>query len=194
MVKKLVTTICLSLLTIAISRPCQAQDFKPYIGAGAGLFVLDFTASGVTGINNKDVFGGFGTIGFDYGDFFGAELRFGSASNTSFDVISSGSTVNETVGLDYFFSYLVKLQFPAAENLRIYALLGGSSAKATAKINTPGFVFTSTNTTSVSDSSSSLSFGGGFDFKIQDRFSLGVEWVKYASDTEGFSGTVKVWF
>jgi len=192
--KKFIGVVLFALAMGAVPPSARAQELRPYIGAGAGLFVLDFTAAGVTGISNKDVFGGFGTVGFDYGDFFGAELRFGSTSSTSFDVTSAAGTVNETVSLDYFFSYLAKLQFPAAENLRIYGLLGGTSGKATAKINTPGFVFAATNTTSVSDTSTSLSFGGGIDFKIKNQFSVGMEWVKYASDTEGFSGTVKVWF
>ncbi len=190
MIKKFIGTIAFAMAMLAITPAGQAQEFKPYIGGGLGLFVLDFTGSGVTGVSNKDVFGGFGIFGVDYGDFVGGELRVGSAANTSFD----NGSVNETLSIDYFFSYLAKLQFPVSEDFRFYTLIGGTSSKSSLKINTPGFVFVATNTTSVSDTSTSFTVGAGLDFKIRDQLLIGAEWLRYGSDVDGFTGTVKFLF
>jgi len=188
--RKIMGSVIMFTLVLVFSPASQAQEFKPYVGGGLGLFVLDFTGSGVTGISNKDVFGGFGIFGMDYGDFIGGELRVGSAANTSFDV----GSVNETLSIDYFFSYLAKLQLPVSDDFRFYTLIGGTSAKSSLKINTPGVVFAATNTTDISDTSTSFTVGAGLDFKIQDQFSIGAEWVRYGSDVDGFAGTVKFHF
>lgn len=173
---------------VVFSPVSNAQDFKPYVGGGVGGFLVD--TSQIPGGSSQTVFGGYGAIGVDYGDFLGFELRGGATNSSSLTVTG----VNMNVGLDYFFSYLGKIQYPVTKDFRVYALLGGTTAKATATITTPGFVFVSTGTTQASDTTTGFSVGVGADFEILNQWRIGGEWVRYYSDVDGFVGTIKYLF
>jgi len=182
--KKILTAAMFTLL--ALPSVANATDIKPYAGIGIGGYSID--TGGSTG--TQTTFGGFGQFGADIGDYFGAELRLGTSGKTSY---SSGGA-NIDINLDYAFSYLGKIQAPITESIRIYTLLGGTTGQVTGKINTPGFVFAASGTNTLSTSKTSFSFGGGFDFKIQDRLSIGAEYMRYYKDVSGFSGNLKFSF
>ena len=184
-VKKLCVT--LSMLFCLNMSTAQAEEFRPYAGVGLGIYGMKVNGAGV---GTKTAFGGFGQLGVDYGDYFGAELRFGASSNASF----TASNVKQEIQVSNVFSFLAKIQLPVNERLRIYALVGGSSGEAKAKITTPGFVYVATGTNMIKDSETSASYGGGVEFKAYDQWRVGVEYMKYFQDVYGVVGTVKYSF
>jgi len=185
--KKLFGTIILTMSVLAFSPSSHAQDFRPYAGIGVGAYFVDLG----TAINNdQTVFGGFGQFGVDIGEYFGGELRLGTSSTTSF--VSGGANVDLT--LDHVFSYLAKVQVPVSEELRFYALAGGTTGQATGTITSAGFVWAATGTTKLVIKKTSFSFGGGLDFRIQDQWSIGAEYMRYYSDVSGFTANLKYLF
>jgi len=185
--RKMISSTIMIAALFVFTPLSKAQEFKPYAGIGLGAYTAD---TGIAGIGKQTAFGGFGQFGVDIGKYYGGELRLGTSSNTTF--VNSG--VSEEAKLDYVFSYLAKIQAPVSKNLRVYALVGGTSGQVTAKITTPGFVFAATGTTSISTTKTSLSVGGGIDFRIQDKISFGVEYMRYYSDVSGFSANFKYLF
>jgi len=177
--KKIITAAIFALL--ALPTLASATDIKPYAGVGLGGYT--FKGAGTS-------FGGFGQFGADIGDYFGAELRLGTSSTTSY---TSGG-VNFDLNVDYGFSYLGKLQAPISESVHAYALLGGTTAQVTNKIKTPGLVFASSGTNTLVTKKNSFTFGGGLDFKIQDSLSIGAEYMRYYKDVSGFSANLKFLF
>jgi len=176
----------ISILSVAIfsfSFSSQADGIHPYAGAGVGAFLLD---TGISGVGNQTAFGGFGQFGIDFGDFVGVEVRAGSTTSSTFQYLG----VDLSLRLDYFVSYLAKLQFPVTDNFRIYALGGGTTAKASASVSIPGTILA----LSGSNTSSSGSFGGGVDFQIQDQWRIGAEFLHYASDVDGVTANIKFLF
>ena len=181
--------IVLVMMCFGMAQAASANDFKPYVGAGLGFAMFDIGKS-VTGAGTSNALAGFGSLGFDYGDYVGAEIRFGTTANAK---VSVGG-LNYEGGVDSFFTYLAKLQFPVSEQLNIYALAGGTSASMSATITTPGWIFASTGTNKVSWNATSGSFGGGLDFKTSDHFNIGIEYLRYASDISGVTANIKYRF
>ena len=77
--KKIITAAMFALL--ALPSVASAADIKPYTGIGIGAFGLEFSEN--AGSINKTVFGGYGKVGVDIGDYLGAELRIGSTASGS---------------------------------------------------------------------------------------------------------------
>lgn len=149
-------------------------DIRPYAGAGLGAFGLEFKNS-TTSIK-KTVFGGYGKLGADIGDYLGVELRIGGTA--------SGTKNTTKIQASSFYSYLGKIQFPATPDFRLYALLGGT----TARFKKGGLSKTKTG----------FSYGFGADYYLQDRVSVGGEWVQYWTNvklgsTFGTGAEAKIW-
>ena len=149
-------------------------DIRPYAGAGLGAFGLEFknTASNL----KKTVFGGYGKLGADIGDYLGVELRVGGTA--------SGTKNNTKLQASPFFSYLGKVQFPATPDLKLYAMLGGTTAKF--KVGNQ------------SKSKSGFSYGFGAEYFLQDTLSVGAEWMQYWTNVKlgtafGTDAKAKLW-
>ena len=123
--KKTITTLAVCLGVLAFSPVTQAQEFKPYAGAGIGAFGLEYKDSTVSQKNT--VFGGFGKLGVDVNPYLGAELRVGTTGSGSKSY--TGTTTTRKLSDSYFFSYLAKFQFPVDTGFNLYALVGGTTAK-----------------------------------------------------------------
>jgi len=176
-------TIAAIMLLLGV-QPAQAQnlDVKPYVGVGIGAFGLEIKD---TGVNIKNtVFGGYGKVGANIGDYLGVELRIGSTASGS-KVSPIDPTVIPKVKADYFLSYLGKLQFPVTPDFKIYALLGGTTAKLKLT-NNIGFNANPTKT--------GFTYGFGAEYYLQDKLSVGGEWMQYWTNvTVGTNLEAKVW-
>lgn len=141
---------------------------NPYIGMGLGVYDLKFSQTGFSQSNN--MFGGFANLGVDFNDYLGAELRVGltEASKTAY----TGRTVQ--LRADYLFSYLAKLQFPITPEFRIYGLAGATTGKANIKDSSGAIAPSSANKTTTG-----ASFGGGFDYRVNDFMRVGLEYMRY---------------
>ena len=149
-------------------------DIRPYAGVGIGAFGLELKSPTVNQKNT--VFGGFGKVGADIGDYLGAELRFGSTS--------SGTTGNTKLSDSYFISYLAKVQYPVTLDFRPYALIGGTTSKF--KVTTAGVETSNTKT--------GFSYGFGADYYLQDQLSIGGEWMQYWTNVNiGTNAEAKIW-
>jgi len=185
------------MLLLVGAVPAKAQDFgfKPYVGGGLGGFELNY------GNGKNFVFGGYGALGAELNDYLAVELRVGSAGSKTKADTSTALTGQVKEQVDWFVSYLAKPQIEVADGLKVYALLGASTLKS--KITPSG-------ASARSNTSTSFSFGGGVEYKIQDQFAVGGEWLRYSSqkdtaaigaasgyngmDVNGFVGTLKVFF
>jgi opacity protein-like surface antigen len=181
--------IAIAAIIFGLVQTAQAEDFKPYIGGGAGLAFFDIGKT-VPGAGTKSVGVGYGSLGFDYGDFIGAEVRLGTTGTTS--IAFGGLTYDATI--DWFASYLAKLQYPVTDQFRVYAMGGATTAKTTVTITTPGWFFVATGTPSISDTTTSGSFGAGFDFRASDQLHIGAEWMKVGSDVSSATANLKFYF
>jgi len=184
------TIIAAMFTLLASATTAQAVDIEPYVGIGVGGYLLKTTTATV---GTKTAFGGYGQLGADIGDYFGAELRLGASGKATLTSPQLGG-VNINSSIDYIFSYLGKLQVPVSENFRLYGLLGGTTAQVASKIKTPGVVFAATGTTNISARKNGFSFGGGLDFKVQDKLIIGAEYMHYYKEIIGFSANIKYLF
>jgi len=177
----------ISIIFAFATTSAYAEDLKPYVGGGLTYFNLD------SGVGSSDsTFGGFGTIGVEFNEYFAFETRLGASTDATQTVL--GVSVN--TGIDWFTSYLGKIQYPVSDNLHVYGLVGGTTLKTTISAQSASFSNTSTD----------FSYGGGAEFEVQDRLHLGVEWVQYATDKNinsptfpgldvwGLSGTLRYEF
>jgi len=162
------------------SAHAQGFDIRPYVGAGIGAFGLE-----LKNISQKNtVFGGFGKLGADIGDYLGAELRVGATSSGT----TNHTTFSEKLSADYFVSYLAKFQYPVTSDLKPYALVGGTTAK---------FKGTNTGTGGVAIGSATktgFSYGFGADYYLKNSLSVGGEWVQYWSNISIATGSdANIW-
>jgi len=187
---------CLIITAVAVFlgvQPVQAQNFdvKPYVGAGIGVFGIE--AKGTNGVvyNQKNtVFGGYGKVGVDIGDYLGAEIRVGATSSGT-ETQPAGTfgvpfAFDTQVKMSTFVSYLGKLQYPVTPDLHLHALLGAT----TAKFEESDFISTAGST------KTGFSYGFGADYYIQDVLSVGGEWMQYWTNVGSFTGIsaeVKMW-
>jgi len=184
-------TIIAAIFTLlASATTAQAMDVEPYVGVGVGGYLLKDTTAGT-----KIAYGGYGQLGADIGDYLGAELRFGASGKaTRTTPVLGGVDVDINTNIDYIFSFLGKLQMPVSEKVQFYGLLGATRAKVVDNMKKPGFVFISTGTTSRFTRTTSFSFGGGLDFKVQDKLVIGAEYMHYYKNISGFSANIKYSF
>lgn len=179
--KKIITAAMLTML--ALPSIASATDIKLYAGGGLGIFGLDYADS--TFSVNKTAFGGYGNFGADFNDYFGAEVRIGATGSVS----KASPTTTVTLKVPSFFSYLAKVQFPATPDFKLYGLVGATTANFQGT-NTAGFNRTETKT--------GLSYGAGADYTVQDKLSIGAEWVQYWNkvnlpSTWGANAEAKIW-
>jgi len=170
---------------VGLPGAAHAEDFKPYIGLGTGIYSIGFKLSDPLTSSmsqRKQTWGGFVKAGIDVLDYFGAEVRLGSTGNPSTSwgaglPVGYGAvtTVTSTVSsqINYFFSYLGKLQYPFNDSFKVYGLAGGTMAKYTASWSATG----SENATVTG-----FSYGGGLEYAFANRYSLGLEWMEYLKD------------
>jgi len=188
----------LSLATMVHVSTVQAQDFdgdndikvdtdndfdiRPYVGLGIGTIGLERSDANI----NKNVFGGYGKLGIDIGDYLGAELRLGSSG-------SANSTINgipEKMKASYLSSYLAKLQYPVTPDFKAYMLLGATTGRLkTTNLN---------NNISQNKTKTGLSYGVGVEYYLQDNLSVGGEWMQYWSNVKlgnnfGSNAKAKIW-
>ena len=169
-------------------------DMRPYMGVGVGLFNVGYKDSSVSQTDTG--FGGFIKGGADFGDYFGLEMRVGTASNGSKSY--AAGTLGTSAGTlkastDYFVSYLGKAQMPVSDELRPYVLLGGTTA-----------VFKTTNSAlgnTKKVAKSGISYGVGVDYNLGNQLSANIEWVQYWNNVAlgstksavGTSPKAKIW-
>jgi len=161
-------------------------DIRPYAGVGIGAFGLEFKDD--TGSVKKTVFGGYGKVGVDIGDYLGAELRFGSTASGS-KLSPLDPTITVTMSDDYFLTYLGKLQYPVTPDLHLYTMLGATTAKIKLT-NSIGFNQSQTKT--------GFSYGFGTNYYVQNTLSVGAEWMQYWSNVKlsnafGPNAKEKIW-
>jgi len=139
------------------------SGIQPYVGAGVGVYDLNFKGSGINQSNN--VAGGFVKMGVDFNDFLGAELRVGAT-----DI--KGGTLSQPVRqrARYLFSYLAKLQLPFTQQFRVYGLIGGTTGNLNANAG---------GTQLAGKVATGVSFGGGFDYQVDNFTRVGLEYMRY---------------
>lgn len=172
--KTFLTMAAASIIVAFAAVNAQATEMKPYVGIGLGTFTTDFGS----GVKASSAFGGFLKGGADFNPYIGAELRIGGIKSST---ISNTGGVSSKVS---FISYLIKPQFPIAEQASIYGLIGATTAKVTV---------TGGGNPTTSQTKTQVSFGAGFEYRIQDAISIGAEYVQYSNkgDTGGNSNNFK---
>jgi len=189
MQKHIYTSALILAMAIFPAMSAQAQDMDgdssihPYAGMGLGAFGLEYNDTSTS--VKKTAFGGYGKLGADIGDYFGAEVRIGATGSVSQTVPATTITLQ----VPTFFSYFGKLQFPVTSDFKVYALAGATTAQFKGT-NTAGFNRTETKT--------GFSYGAGVDYSLQDTISAGVEWVQYWNDVDlpstwGTNAKAKIW-
>lgn len=154
--KHVLRTMAFAAALLFSVTPAKAQEMYPYVGVGVGSYSFDVNVLGLP--DSGSAIGGYLTLGADFGEYIGAELRIGTTGDA--DLFAT------TYSLDYFFSYLAKIQFPVSPELRIYGIIGGTSANVT-------------TTAGLDETGNSLSYGIGLDYRVSERSLFGVEWVRY---------------
>lgn len=184
--------ICLMVGLLVVALPAQAIDFKPYAGAGAGVFIID------AGVGAENAFGGFGILGADLHENYGIEFRVGTTGDTGKTVIvpitGPGGITNRvgpiilptptaaTIRVDWFVSYLLKLQYPVNDVFNLYGLVGATTMNS--KLNFPSLGRTGHTT------KTSFSFGGGIDYGLGNQWSVGLDAMVYANDANTNPGAL----
>jgi len=177
-----------------MSGMAQAQDIKFYGGFGVGGFGVEEKEPGFS--QKSMTFGGYGKVGVDINEYFGAELRVGATGNATKNYPAGSSLggvvfpvpVEVTLSAGSFISYLAKMQLPLAEKFRVSALVGATTAKIKLKATAVG--------ASVSNSATKTGFSYGFggEYFINDSVSVGGEWIQYLTDVKLNSvSTARLW-
>jgi len=182
-----------AMMAVGFSGLAQAEEFKPYVGAGAGFFGLEYKEPGFSQKNT--VFGGFVKVGADFNEYVAAEVRLGGTmeGSKSYPAGTMGAVLPFDFSLtgDYIFSYLLKLQFPVTGDFRVYGLAGGTTAKLSRKLSMPVAGLTLLND---SATNTGVSYGLGADYFISDQVSASVEWVQYWTNVDvGAQMSAKIW-
>jgi len=176
-------SICLMVGLFVAALPAQAIDFKPYAGAGAGVFIID------AGVGAENAFGGYGILGADLHENYGLEFRFGTTGRTGTAVtvpqgfqnrVVSPIPIPANISIDWFVSYLLKLQYPVNESLRIYGLAGGTTLRSKFAFTAPIPPLTVIETSHTTKTA--FSFGGGLDYDLGNQWVIGIDGMVYAND------------
>lgn len=144
-----------------------AADFKPYAGAGLGLFELD------PGQNKQSVFGGFGFMGVNLHKYLAVELRGGSTGSQGREEVGP---LIETFKVNWFVSALLKPKIEIVDSIEVYGLLGATSMSSSFTPANSAIKQTATKT--------GLTFGLGSTYHFNDQLSVGAEWVRYATNAD----------
>jgi len=177
---------------VMMSGIAQAQDFKPYAGFAIGAFGVEVKDSSV-GLNQKNtVVGGYGKFGVDFSDYIAGEIRVGATGKGSktypAGTFGIPATFDVKLKSSYFISYLAKLKFPVSQDARVYALIGGTTAKAQMDVSIVGLNFTQNKT------KTGFTYGLGGEYNLNDQLSVGGEWVQYWTNVKLDNTTkAKLW-
>ncbi|PKG58403.1 hypothetical protein CXF82_04730 [Shewanella sp. GutDb-MelDb] len=146
----LATTLAVSLVA-----PMAANATGFYLGANAG------SGQQSNQLMDKATTTNVGSIkaGYDFNDYFGAEVRYGGVNSSSSDI-----------ELNSFTSVYAKAQLPVSESFTVYGLAGATSA------NLPGMILDDKNS-----SESSASFGAGVRYSITDSLGVSLEATRISS-------------
>ncbi len=170
-------------------------DIKPYAGIGIGAFGLEGKGTGFSQKNT--VFGGYGKIGADIGDYLGVEVRVGTTSSGT-QSYPAGSPLGNPIPIDikmssdYFISYLAKFQYPVTVNFKPYVMLGGTTAKIKETVSLPGLSL------SQSATKTGFTYGFGANYYVAKNLSVGGEWMQYWTNVKlgsifGSNVEAKMW-
>lgn len=130
-----------------------------------------------------------GQLGADIGDMFGVELRYGQATESNYNL---SATVAGKIKATYF-TYPAKIRGSSGD-LEFYGAIGGTSTETTGRITTPGWVYTASGTNTLKTTETSFSGGVGVDYKVQDQLKVGIEYMHYFKDANGYSANIKYSF
>ncbi len=154
-------------LLLAQANTAQAIEIEPYAGIGVGLFEMD------PGENKKSTIGGFGFVGANLHEYFATEFR---AGLTGVHEREELGPLTETFKVNWFVSAFAKPKIEVAEGLELYGLVGVTNIQ-TAITPLNSIVEATSNNTS-------LSFGVGGSYRFNDKFTVGMEWVRYSTNAD----------
>ncbi|WP_370465504.1 outer membrane beta-barrel protein [Mariprofundus sp. NF] len=160
----------------------SANDLKPYIGLGTGLFHLKYTENRATSNigMNQSTWGTFLNAGVQYKKYIGAELRGGLTGGGSASFPANIPPESLKVRADAFFSYLLKPQFPVSDQLKVYGIFGGTAVKYEAIKSSGGINHVPWKT--------GVTYGLGLEYQFRLTGSLAIEWIEYLSAVQHASG------
>jgi opacity protein-like surface antigen len=155
--KRNIKSIIILLAFLLLPMQATAYDIpelniKPYVGGGAGAYVI------ANGGGEDWVFGGYGLVGAELIEYLALEARFGSTTD--------GENPGSKFGTDFFISYLAKPQLRMRRDVYLYGLVGASTIKSWS---------TPSGGTKVTKTNTSFTIGGGIEYLIIDNISIGAE-------------------
>ena len=173
-----------------------------YGGAGLGAYSLDIKGVGLS--TSFSTFGGFGQLGYAFTENIAVEGRFGATSKDTRNFVTDPAVFGLAIPFsldvqsDHFFTLLLRASTSdLGAGMRIYGLLGASSIHSTARFN-----FVGVPLLDASGDDTSVTYGAGVEKEITKSISLGVEYVRYYTETtanvktdlDGVSGVARFKF
>jgi len=155
-------------LLLAQANTAQAIEIEPYAGVGLGVFEMD------PGANKKAKVGGFVFAGANLHEYFATEFRVGLTGTEEREELSLSLT--EAFKVNWFVSAFAKPKIEIADGVELYALVGLTTINTS---HTPTGSAIQTTT-----SSTGLSYGVGGSYHFNEKFTIGMEWARYATDAD----------
>ena len=149
-------------LTTVLAAPMAANATGFYLGANAGSgqqshqLMEKAETTGVAAIK----------AGYDFNDYFGAEVRYGGVNQRSSDI-----------ELNSFASVYAKVQYPITESISVYGLAGMTAAN----LPQDSLIAVPQSKAKSSGSESSASFGAGVRYAVTDNFGISLEAMRISS-------------
>lgn len=157
-------------ITMATATPALAAG-DHYVGAGLGAFTLS------TAVNRDTVFGAYALIGHHFSEYFSAEVRLGATANSG---DGDATTPQPKQRMD-FVAHYIKPQITLTEELTAY-LLGGF-AVVHGSYQAPAGV-------KQSKTRISYAYGAGFNYQLNDDFSVDAEFTHMAGKPDNSATTI----
>ena len=155
-------------LLLAQANTAQAIEIEPYAGIGLGVFEID------PGANKKTKIGGFVFAGANLHEYFATEFRVDLTGTEEREELSLSLT--ESFKVNVFVSAFAKPKIEIADGIELYGLVGVTTISTS---HTP----TGSNArTSITNTG--LSYGLGGSYRYNDKFTIGMEWARYATDAD----------
>jgi len=174
-----ITVLILMMLILSPIR-AFALEMQPYAGAGVGFFNY--------GKVNNAAFGLYVSGGADFPEteYFGAEIRLGTAFEADKLGGSAGAVTLESYDIDYFLAALGKAKYAVLPEVHVYGLLGLTVAGWSHELRRGGVL-------QIGDSGTDadISLGVGADYRLRNEWLVGIEWLRYNSDLFGLVGTIR---
>jgi len=167
----------------------SANDFKPYIGLGVGMFQLKYSENSPQGSYGMSTatWGTFLNAGVQYKKYIGVELRGGLTGSGSADFPANTAgyalPLNVKIGVNNYFSYLLKPQYPVTDRLKAYGLFGGTAVKFDTIESSGGVQHRNVPW------KTGVTYGLGLEYQFRLNGSLAVEWVEYLSGVDLANGS-----